>query len=289
MRFFSDLDSKNLMTLHETLLANGLDELAGKLTMLTSALETRKPLLVAYSGGVDSSCLLAIAHGVLGTEALGVIADSPSLPRRSLAAALQQAKKLNIPLEILKTDEFEDDHYTANPPNRCYFCKAELFEKMDQLAAERGYAAIAYGENADDAPHLRPGSAAAKAFSVVAPLREAGLGKSEVRTLARFLGLCSAEIPAQPCLSSRIPHGTPVTREAITLVEHAEEALHDLGFQIVRVRLLGTSPARALIQVAPSELAKLQNLKTLAITALKAAGFAEIEIDPEGYRGAGLL
>ncbi len=277
------------MTLPETLLADGHEALAGKVVKLTEALETRRPLLVAYSGGVDSSCLLAIAHRILGNGVLGVIADSPSLPRRSLAAAIQQAEQINIPLEVLKTGEFEDDHYAANPPNRCYFCKAELFEKMDQLAAERGYAAIAYGENADDAPHLRPGNAAAKAFSVVAPLREAGLGKADVRTLAKFLGLSSAETPAQPCLSSRIPHGTPVTRDAVSLVERGEDALHDLGFQIVRVRLMGTSPARALIQVAPSELARLRTLEAEAVSTLKEAGFAKIEIDPDGYRGAGLL
>ncbi len=289
MRYSTVLDFDIPMTLAKKLLAEGHDELAGKVTKLTLALGSRKPLLVAYSGGVDSSCLLAIAHQTLGTEALGVIADSPSLPRRSLAAAIEQASSLNMPLEVLKTGEFDDDQYSANPPNRCYFCKAELFEKMDQLAADRGFASIAYGENADDAPHLRPGSAAAKAFSVVAPLRDAGLGKTEVRTLAKFLGLSSADMPAQPCLSSRIPHGTPVTREAITLVEHAEEALHDMGFEIVRVRLQGTSPARALIQVAPSELEKLQHLKTEAVSALKDAGFAEVEIDPDGYRGAGLL
>ncbi len=275
------------MTLHERLLEESHGELASKLAKLTTALQTHKPLLVAYSGGVDSSCLLAIAHQTLGTDVLGVIADSPSLPRRSLAAAIEQARP--IPLEILRTSEFDDDHYAANPPNRCYFCKAELFVKMEQLASERGFAAIAYGENADDAPHLRPGSAAAKEFSVLAPLRDAGLAKAEVRTLARYLGLSSAETPAQPCLSSRIPHGTPVTREAVTLVERGENALHDLGFQIVRVRLLETAPARALIQVAPTELPELLRRQVTAVTALKEAGFAEVEIDPDGYRGAGLL
>ncbi|MEX1117995.1 MAG: ATP-dependent sacrificial sulfur transferase LarE [Terrimicrobiaceae bacterium] len=277
------------MTLLQQLQAQGLDELANKVAKLAVSLNTRKPLLVAYSGGVDSSCLLSLAHQILGNEVLGIIADSPSLPRRSLAAAIEQAKKINVLLEILNTGEFEDSNYVANPPNRCYFCKAELFDQMNHIAAQRGYAAIAYGENADDPPHLRPGSAAAQAFSVVAPLREAGLGKNEVRTLAKLLGLSSAELPAQPCLSSRISHGIPVTREAIAMVERAEEALHDLGFQIVRVRLMSPSPAKALIQVAPAELPKLQGLKTLAFSALKTAGFEDIAIDPEGYRGAGLL
>jgi uncharacterized protein len=275
------------MNLPEKLLSGGHHALAAKLVSLTASLKNHRPLLVAYSGGVDSSCLLAIAYEALGQEVLGVIADSPSLPRRSLAAAIKQAD--GIPLEILKTSEFDDDHYAANPSNRCYFCKSELFAKMELLAADRGFAAIAYGENADDAPHLRPGSAAAREFSVLAPLREAGLGKADVRTLARFMGLSSAETPAQPCLSSRIPHGTPVTREAVTLVERGENALHDLGFKIVRVRLLESSPARALIQVAPSELPKLQQNKAAAVSALNDAGFVEVQIDPEGYRGAGLL
>ena len=287
MPCFTASDSDSEMTLTKKLLNAGHHGLAAKLATLTASLQANRPLLVAYSGGVDSSCLLAIAHETLGQDVLGVIADSPSLPRRSLAAAIQQAGP--IPLEILRTSEFEDNHYSANPTNRCYFCKAELFVKMEQLAAGRGFAAIAYGENADDAPHLRPGRAAAREFSVLAPLREAGLGKADVRTLAGLMGLSSAELPAQPCLSSRIPHGTPVTREAVTLVERGENALHDLGFQIVRVRLMQSSPARALIQVAPSELAKLQDSKTAVLSALNDAGFVDVEIDPEGYRGAGLL
>jgi uncharacterized protein len=192
-------------------------------------------------------------------------------------------------VEILKTAEFEDNRYAANPPNRCYFCKAELFSRMESLARERGFAAIAYGENADDVAGQRPGSVAAGEFSVVAPLRSAGLGKAEVRALARAMGLSSSDLPAQPCLSSRIPHGMTVTHENVALIERGETALHELGFSIVRVRLQSMNPPTALVQVAPSELQKMSHVRQKLQEALRAAGFVEVLIDPDGYRGAGLL
>jgi uncharacterized protein len=262
--------------------------LAAKVEALFRELENSQPLMVAYSGGVDSSCLLALANRGTGGSVLGVIADSPSLPRRALADAIQQAERMGAPLEVLETREFEDDRYAANPMNRCYFCKAELFSRMNALAKERGFAAIAYGENADDMPGLRPGSAAAAEFSVIAPLRSAGITKAEVRTLARALGLSSSEAPAQPCLSSRIPHGTPVTRDNVALVERGEEAMRELGFSVLRVRLEAAQPPRALVQVAPAELAVLFQRELAVKEALHSVGFESISLDPEGYRGAGL-
>ena len=201
-------------------------ELATKDARLREILLTRAPLLIAYSGGVDSTLLLAVAHQSLGGQATGIIADSPSLPRASLAEALQVAKEIGISVEVVATTELDDPRYAENPMNRCYFCKAELFTQMDRVAAERGFAAIAYGENADDPAHLRPGSQAAAEFSVIAPLKEAGLTKADVRALSRLLGLPTADAPAQPCLSSRIPHGTRVTREALdrVLADQAVEA-----------------------------------------------------------------
>jgi uncharacterized protein len=160
-----------------------------KVRRLEELLRMHAPLLVAYSGGVDSTCLLAVAHRTLGDSVLGVIADSPSLPRRALADALTVSRSLGVNVEVIRTQELEIEQYTINPPNRCYYCKAELFAKMTALARERGFSAIAYGENADDLAHLRPGSKAAANFAVLAPLKQAGLTKADVR---EFVLPCSA-------------------------------------------------------------------------------------------------
>jgi uncharacterized protein len=257
-----------------------------KLDRLQSLLRVHAPLLVAYSGGVDSTCLLAVAHRTLGNEVLGVIADSPSLPRKALASALRVAKSLDVAVEVIATRELENPSYVNNPPNRCYFCKAELFSRMNALAAERGFAAIAYGENADDPPDLRPGLRAAAEFAVLAPLKQAGLTKDDVRNLSRSYRLPTADAPAQPCLSSRIPHGTPVTAEALSLVERGEEAMRLLGFRIFRVRYLPPSGAR--VQVAPDEMPSVAALGVRVCEALREAGFDFIEIDPQGYRSPSL-
>jgi uncharacterized protein len=253
-----------------------------KLDRLQSMVRAHAPLLVAYSGGVDSTCLLAIAHRTLGNKVLGVIADSPSLPRKALASALSVAKTLEVGVEVIATRELENPLYVNNPPNRCYFCKAELFSRMNALAAERRFAAIAYGENADDPAALRPGSRAAAEFAVLAPLKQAGLTKDDVRHLSRIYGLPTADAPAQPCLSSRIPHGTLVTAEALSLVERGEEAMRSLGFRIFRVRYLPPSGAR--VQVAPDEMPSVVKLGTRLSEVLQGAGFDFIEVDPQGYR-----
>jgi pyridinium-3,5-biscarboxylic acid mononucleotide sulfurtransferase len=253
-----------------------------KFDRLQSLLRAHAPLLVAYSGGVDSTCLLAVAHRTLGNKVLGVIADSPSLPRKALASAVSVAKALKVGVEVIATRELDNPLYVNNPPNRCYFCKAELFSQMNALAAKRGFAAIAYGENADDPADLRPGSRAAAEFAVLAPLKQAGLTKDDVRHLSRIYGLPTADSPAQPCLSSRIPHGTPVTSEALSLVERGEEAMRSLGFRIFRVRYLPPSGAR--VQVALDEMPSVAELGTRLFEVLRQAGFDFIEIDPKGYR-----
>jgi pyridinium-3,5-biscarboxylic acid mononucleotide sulfurtransferase len=252
-----------------------------KLDHLESLLRAHAPLLVAYSGGVDSTCLLAVAHRTLGDRVLGVIADSPSLPRKALAAALDVACTLGVRIEVIATREFENNLYVSNPPSRCYFCKAELFARMNALALERGFSAIAYGENADDPAHLRPGSRAAAEFAVLAPLKQAGLTKDDVRHLSRRYGLPTADLPAQPCLSSRIPHGTPVTREALSLVERGEEAVRSLGFRVFRVRYLAPSGAR--VQVAPDEMPAAACVRDKLFEVLRNVGFGFVEIDPKGY------
>ncbi len=250
-------------------------------------LREHAPLLIAYSGGVDSAYLLAEARQTLGRSAiLGVIADSASLPRKALAAALELAESLDAPVEVVSTGELENPDYAQNPLNRCYFCKAELFSKLEQLAGSRAYRGLAYGENADDMRQVRPGRQAALEFSVLAPLRDAGLTKHEIREASRALGLPTAEAPAQPCLSSRIPHGTPVTRDALALVEAGEEWVRSLGFSVFRVRHLvrdGHPAPTAKVQIAPAELGRLPEVRAQLEGGLLAVGYGAVEIDPAGY------
>ena len=261
-----------------------------KEVLLCEILRQNTPLLIAYSGGVDSTLLLAVAHQTLGSDCLGVIADSPSLPRASLEEALRVACALGANVEVVTTQELEDERYVENPPNRCYFCKAELFTRMEEIAAQRGFTALAYGENADDPAHLRPGSQAAKEYSVIAPLKEVGLTKADVRALSRRLGLPTADAPAQPCLSSRIPHGTRVTRDALDMVEKGEAIMRVFGFKVFRVRYIPPPPESessrpgATIQIAPEEISRIDPLRNTLIAALSASGFGRVEIDPNGLR-----
>lgn len=257
---------------------------AEKVRTLEALVAGHAPLMVAYSGGVDSTCLLALVHRVLGSRALGVIADSPSLPRAALAEALENARLIGAAVEIVPTREFENEEYLSNPPNRCYFCKSELFSRMSALAQERGFCAIAYGENTDDPADLRPGSRAAAEFSVLAPLKQCGLTKAEVRAISRDLGLPTHDAPAQPCLSSRIPHGTRVTPGALALVERGEALMRSLGFRVFRVRYIDGETPRARVQIAPEEFPLLDTRGGELSAALHEAGFASVEIDPAGYR-----
>jgi pyridinium-3,5-biscarboxylic acid mononucleotide sulfurtransferase len=260
-----------------------------KLRELRTILSGTGPLLVAYSGGVDSTFLLAEAAGVLSDRALGVIADSPSLPRSTLAEALANAKSFGAQVEVISTSELDDSRYSSNPVNRCYFCKLELFTRMHRMAADRGFSTLAYGENADDAQQIRPGSGAAREFRVLAPLRVAGLTKAEIRQLSRERNLPTAEMPAQPCLSSRIPYGTAVTTNALRMIEQAEEYVRSRGFRIFRVRYLeepGRSPV-AKLQLDPMEMCHLPHLEAQIREALCAIGFRDLAIDPDGYQAPG--
>jgi len=243
--------------------------------------------LVAYSGGVDSAFLLWTAHQILGPKVTGILGDSPSLPRSEHSAALAFAQKHKMPLEVLKTQELDDPSYASNPPNRCYFCRSELFLRMEELAQLRGVAVLAYGENFDDSREVRPGRAAAGEFSVVAPLREAKLTKSDIRSLAQAANLEIAEKPASPCLSSRLAPGLPVTTERLAIIEKAEDIIRNEGFRIVRVRHLGE---KALVQVSPDETPRLSDslLQAKLTPALTSIGFRSVEFDSVGYQGAGL-
>jgi uncharacterized protein len=262
-----------------------VDRATKKLEALRELLLLQTPLLVAYSGGVDSSLLLAVAAETLGEKCLGVIADSPSLPRQSLQDAIDLARSIGARIEIIPTNELSDPNYASNPINRCYFCKAELFQKLRAIARDRGFRAIAYGENADDARQVRPGREAAAEFQVLAPLREVGLTKSEIRQLSRALHLPTASIPAQPCLSSRIAHGTPVTKTALAMIERAETVVRNSGFRVFRVRhhVLGGRP-QARLEILPDEMPRLDGVSRSLCAALRGLGYEKVTIDERGYR-----
>jgi len=258
-----------------------------KLEKLRALLGGYGSCLVAYSGGVDSVFLARVAHEVLGNRALAVIADSPSLPRRELQEALDIAREFSFPVRVVHTREFANDNYTANPANRCYFCKHELFEELAPLARAENFAVIAYGENASDTGDYRPGAQAAAEFQVRAPLKEAGLTKTEIRELSAQLGLPTADKPQMACLSSRVPYGEPVTPEKLRMIERAEDALRDLGFHEVRVRhheLQTQNLAR--IELAPAEIPALLADATFSkvAEALKQIGYAHVTLDLQGYR-----
>ena len=273
--------------------------------------------LVAYSGGVDSVFLAHVAHEVLGQKSLAVIADSASLPRRELEEAVAIANQFHIPLRVVQTQEFANPEYLANPNNRCYFCKHELFAELTPLARAEGFAVIAYGENASDVDY-RPGSQAAAEFEVRAPLKEVGLTKAEIRSLSAEFGLPTADKPQMACLSSRVPHGEAVSPEKLRMIEEAEYVLRDLGFYDVRVRHhelssgfrvpsselaavaipslgtrnpeVGTVRHLARIEVGPAEMAKfLQDELAARVTgAFKKIGYAYVTLDLQGYRRGSL-
>ncbi len=261
--------------------------LTAKATLLHRTLEELGSLLVAYSGGTDSAFLAHAAHRALGAKMLAVIADSPSLPRAELAAALAFTAEHGIPTEVLQTAELDNPDYQRNDAQRCFHCKDELFTQMEAARSRLGFAHLAYGMNLDDRGEFRPGQQAAAQHAAVAPLVTAGLSKVEIRTLARERGLRIWDKPASACLSSRIEYGRPVSAATLLQVEQAEEALHRLGFTQVRVRHHGNL---ARIEIAREELQRALSLTVLdAITAaVRTAGFLYITLDTQGYRSGSM-
>ena len=247
--------------------------------------------MVAYSGGVDSVLLAVVAHEVLGDRAVAVIADSPSLPRHELAEARKLAQQFRFRLHELRTEEFSQDDYVSNPVNRCYFCKAELFRQLVPFAREHDLCVILYGENASDVGDYRPGRVAADEYDVRAPLREVGLTKAEIRALSRELGLPTAEKPAQPCLSSRIPYGEIVNPEKLSLIERGEALIRARGFQEVRVRLHELkSGYLGRIELTSHLLERFfaEGHAQALDAELKGIGFQHVTVDMAGYRQGSL-
>ena len=238
--------------------------------------------LIAYSGGVDSAFLLARAHRILGDRALGVIARSPSLPSAELSSALELAEGRGIPVRVVETKEMEREGYRRNGPDRCYHCKAELFDHLTAIAASEAWRTIAYGAVTDDLGDDRPGMKAADAQRVRAPLVEAGLSKLEVRLLARQLGLRVWDKPQAACLASRIPHGVEVTVEKLRQVEAAEAWIRErFGIRVVRVRHFGQ---QARVETERADIPRLLSAGPELGSQLATWGFESVEIDPEGYR-----
>ena len=262
-------------------------ELQHKQSLLEDRLRRAGRLLVAFSGGVDSSYLAFAAHRALGEHALAVTALSPSYPADHRAMAEQVAREFAIPHEWIETREMESEAYRRNAPDRCYHCKDELFTRMERVRAERGFDAVAYGVNTDDTSDFRPGHRAADEHGVLSPFLDAGLSKAEVRELSRAAGLPTAELPASACLSSRLPYGTEVTVERLAQVEGGERRLRELGFRQVRLRHHGEL---ARVEIEPSELPRaLDPTMAKAITeAIKPLGFRYVSLDLEGYRTGSL-
>jgi uncharacterized protein len=260
---------------------------AEKEELLLARLAELPSVIVALSGGTDSAYLAWAAHRALGARALSVSALSPSYSAHDRRVVESFVRQFHLRHEFIETHELENPAYRANASDRCYFCKDELFSVLDALANERGFAAIAYGVNADDTLDFRPGHRAATEHRVLAPLLEANLRKAEIRELSRRAGLPTWDRPASACLSSRIPYGTEVTPERLALVERSEAALRALGFRQFRVRL---HEKLARIEVAPEEMARATNAEIAAAISreLKRAGFTYVALDLEGYRQGSL-
>lgn len=240
---------------------------------------------VAYSGGVDSTLVLKVAHDELGNDALGLTAVSASMPHYERSAADQVARQIGVRVLWIQTHEDHDDRYLENPPNRCYFCKTDVYGELIQAAAGEGFSMLLDGTNADDAGDWRPGRQAAREQGVRSPLQEVGFTKDEIRAAARELKLANWDLPSAPCLSSRVPYGTRITADMLDQIGKGEWALRERGFREVRVRHHG---AVARIEVPVGDLERVLSMREEIVAALKEAGYAFVTLDLSGLQSGGL-
>lgn len=259
-------------------------EMALKLSDLREAIRRTGGCAVAYSGGVDSSLVLAVAHEVLGERALAVIAISPTYARRECEAATEWCRSQGIPFEVIESDELTVPGFRDNPPERCYYCKRELFTQVWDVARRHGLNAVADGTNADDAGDFRPGMRAARDLAVIGPLKEAGLGKDDIRFLAREVyHLPMADKPAMACMASRFPYGSRITREKLQQVERIENLLAHEGFRVYRARHHGDTLR---LELGADDLERMfdEGLRRRLVQEAKSLGFVYVTLDLEGYR-----
>ncbi len=261
--------------------------LAHKLGRLEHGLTAMESALLAFSGGVDSSLLLRVAHEVLGERLTALTSVSPTNPEADTTEAIALARALGVDHVVVASNELEVPGYAANPTNRCYLCKDRLYEICASEAQRRGIAVIVDGVNLDDLGDYRPGLRAANEHRVRHPLVEAEITKDELRTMSRALGLATWDRPASPCLSSRFPYGTTITPEGLRMVAAAEDGLRRLGFRTLRVRFLGDG---ARVELATGELSRLRDpaLRSAITDAVRSAGFREVTVDPDGFRSGSL-
>ncbi len=264
-----------------------MGELDNKERLLYELLEGVPSLIVAYSGGVDSAYLAYAAHRALGERMLAVTALSASYSEQDRREAEAVVARFKLPHEFIATEELANPSYRANNPDRCFFCKDELFDKLDELAARRGFAAVAYGVNVDDQGDWRPGQRAARNHQVLAPLLDAGLTKADIRELARRAEVPVWNRPASACLSSRIAYGIEVTPERLKIIEKGEEALRELGFRQMRVRY---HEDLVRIEISPEELPRALSpeMARKFVEIFKELGFKFVTLDLEGYRTGSL-
>src|SRR5258708_35802691 len=260
-----------------------MNELHIKLDLLRERLRTLESCAVAFSGGVDSTFVLKMAQEILGARVVGVTALSESLPAGELEEAQDLARRIGARHVVLRTFETRDENYLANAANRCYFCKTEMYTRISDFAHAERLDAVLDGLNQDDLQDRRPGRAAAIERGVISPLVDAGLTKEDIRILSREMGLPTWDKPALACLSSRIPHGTPISLRALTQVDRAETFLRKLGVGQVRVRHHGQV---ARIEVKPKDFSLIRLKQTEIIAHLNSLGFAEVVLDPAGYRSS---
>ncbi|MDQ3985354.1 MAG: ATP-dependent sacrificial sulfur transferase LarE [Actinomycetota bacterium] len=258
--------------------------LFGKTRRLESILAPLGNAVVAYSGGVDSTYLGAVAHDVLGRRALMVTAVSPSLSAFELRSAKDTARRFGWNHVLIETSEVSREEYARNAPDRCYWCKSELFEALEPIARTHR-ARICVGTNLDDLSDLRPGLRAARERGVLAPMVEAALTKADIRSLSREKGLPTADKPASPCLASRFAYGVRVTEEALNRIERAEEAVRGLGFEVFRVRDHGDL---ARVEVEPSEIERAASVAEVLTAELKALGWRYVTLDLAGFRSGSM-